>query len=609
MEITNNLIKYHLEKPVSMGEIFLRQADRLQDRICVSCKRNNAYLDFSWNEMKKMVHNLASYMDYLNILPNDNIAIFSENCPEWWVSDLAINLNNGVLVPIYATNSAEETKFILNHSDSKICIVSSEENLKKILKIKNELQNLSKIIVLSNVIVEDQDVISFKDALELGAKHTGAVDFEAKIKSSAPDNLATIIYTSGTTGNPKGVMLSNRNLTSNLRQVISEMDNYITDNDLFLSFLPLSHAFERTVGYYLPMAVGAKVVFAEDIRKVVDNMKEVRPTFMVSVPRLYEKIHEAILSQVKNSSKIKKIIFAMSMKVAAKNMSFVCNELPRKGFFKLKYRFFEKVIFSKLKEAIGMDRMSITVSGGAPLAISDSEFFIGMGIRIIEGFGLTETSPITNVNKPWEIKIGTVGPPLPDTEVRISDEGELQIKGPQVMMGYYKDDEATKNSMTEDGFFKTGDLAILDELGNISITGRIKDIIITAGGKNISPQNIEGSLKKSLYIEQVAVFGDRKKFLSALIVPSFEHLEKWAEELNIDFDTRKQLINNEKVLEMIKNEIEDLTKSLARVEKIKKFILLENEWTQESGELTPSMKVKRKVVQKNFAIELENFYL
>ena len=375
-----------------------------------------------------------------------------------------------------------------------------------------------------------------------------------------------------------------------------------------LSFLPLSHSLERTAGYYLPLSIGARVAFAVDFGKVVDNMKEISPDFIISVPRLYEKIHATVLAGVEEASPMKKLIFNTAMRTAKKNLPYVCQDKPRPKLFDIRYSIFNKLVFSKFRVALGMTRLDFAVSGGAPLALADAEFFIGMGIKILEGFGLTETTPVTNVNCPWFIKPGTVGPALPETQLKISDEGELLIKGPQVMLGYYKDKKATDEVFTKDGFFRTGDMAMIDSDGYMAITGRIKDIIVTAGGKNISPQNIENDLKTSMYIEQVAIIGDRRKYLSALVIPNFSAVEAWAKRNNISFTSNSDLITNAQVIDLFAQEIKEHTKHYARVEQIRKFKLLDAEWTQETGELTPSLKVKRRIINEKYNNEIEEMY-
>ncbi len=593
----------------TMPAIFQNQAEKYGDKACVAYKKGGAYVDISWNDMNTMVRNTACYLISKGIKKGDKVAIFAENRYEWWIADLAILSIGAVDVPIYGTNSSEEAQYILDNSDSKICFVSTEDHLERVVKAWKKAPKLKEIIVFNPFKGKKKNIITIEEAFALGAKSGKKADFEKRIKAINGDDLATLIYTSGTTGNPKGVMLTHKNFVSNVKQSIADFTEFVTDRDTFLSFLPLSHSLERTIGFYLPIHQGSRVAFVVDVSKTLqENLVEVRPDCMISVPRIYEKLHSGILSKVADAPPVKKALFNWAMKVARKNIAYNCKNRPRTGFFAKKYDFADKLIFSKLKKAIGLDRLKIAISGGGPLAVSDLEFFLGMDLKIYEGFGLTETTPVTNVNRPWEIKPGTVGPALKDTVIKISDEGEILIKGPQVMKGYYKNPQATKEVFTKDGFFKTGDIGVVDEDGYLAITGRIKDIIVTSGGKNISPQNIENSLKTSLYIEQVAVIGDNRKYLAALIVPAFPELQKWAKKNGVAFSVNADLIENDKVLALIDSEIKSNMKSFARGEQIRRFRLLDAEWSQESGELTPSLKVKRRVINDKYAKEIESMY-
>ncbi|MBW2651334.1 MAG: long-chain fatty acid--CoA ligase [Deltaproteobacteria bacterium] len=451
--------------------------------------------------------------------------------------------------------------------------------------------------------------MTMEDAMKEGSGYEDKEELERRIKAINIEDIATIIYTSGTTGNPKGVMLTHKNFVSNVNQLEAVDPTFFGGEQIFLSFLPLSHSLERTVGYYAPIYLGKKVAFAEDVTKLVENLREIRPTFIVSVPRIYEKAHAGILAKVAGGSAVKKALFGWAMGLAKQNLPYVCEDKPRKGFFAFKYNLADKIIFSKLKDALGMDRINCAISGGGPLSVSDAEFFLGMGIRIFEGFGLTETTPVTHGNKPALIKPGTVGPPVKDTEVKIGEGGEVLIKGPQVMKGYYKNEAATKEAFTDDGFFRTGDIGEIDEDNYLKITGRIKDILVTSGGKNISPQNIENSLFASGFIAQAVVIGDNRKFLSALIVPAFESLEHWANEQNISFDSRKELLEKEEVIKLFEKEIQENMEDYARVEQIRKFKLMDKEWSQDTDELTPTLKLKRKVINEKYGNLIEEMYI
>ena len=593
-------------KETSMGAIFQNRVEEYGDKTLVIWKNQGKWEEISWNKMNEMVRDLGLFLIARGIQPGDKVCLFSPNRYEWWVADLAIISVGAVNVPIYATNSAEESRYIIENSDAKMCFVGTKEHMSKILEVKPKLPNLGDVILFDVMDKLPAGVVALKDAYKEGKAYKNKDDFDKRI---IPINIeATIIYTSGTTGNPKGVMLTHKNFVSNVNQANAVDPDFLSGDHTFLSFLPLAHSLERTVGYYAPIFLGKKVAFAESTEKLLENLNEIRPTFLVSVPRIYEKVHSGITSKVATAPPVKKALFNWAMGIARENLPYVCTDKPRSGFFAFKFNLANKIIFSKLRAALGLDRLVAAISGGGPLSVSDAEFFLGMGIKVVEGFGLTETTPITNANKPKLIKPGTVGPAVKDTIVKISEDGEVLIKGPQVMKGYYKNEAATKEAFTEDGFFRTGDIGEIDKDGYLKITGRIKDLIVTSGGKNISPQNIENTLVTSKFIEQVAIIGDNRKYLSALIVPSYATLEAWAKENNIAFTGRKDLISKPEVQKLYEKELEDHMKDYARVEQIRKFTLLETEWSQDTGEMTPTMKVKRKVINQKYGPIIEAMY-
>jgi len=592
----------------SIGAVFRNQVEKYSDRVCVSWKEKGHYTDISWNRMDEMVRQLASFLVLMGIGKGDNVAVFSPNRYEWWVTDLAVLSIGATDVPVYATNSDEETLYVLEHSQARACFAAGQEHLVKVLKAKDKLPNLDFIVVYDPVHRDMENVFTLKDAFERGRVQDNGEEIDSRLRAITPSDPATIMYTSGTTAVPKGVILSHGNFIANVRQVLADFQEILSEKDIFLSFLPLSHALERTVGYYLPISIGAIVAFAESFSTLQQNLLEIRPTVIISVPRMYEKIHAGVLIKVDAASWITRAFFKWAARIAKENLPNVCSSKRRKGWFALKYFLADRLIFSKLKKAVGMDRIQLAVSGGGPLSIFDASFFLGMDVVLLEGYGLTETAPVTNVNRPRLIKTGTVGPPLIDTSVKFSEAGEILIKGPQVMKGYYNDEEATRKSFTDDGFLRTGDIGTEDEDGYLSITGRIKDIIITAGGKNIAPQKIENSLIESRYIEQACVIGDRRPYLTALVVPAFDELTCWALKRTISFRDNEELIQDSRVIGLYEKEIEKYSRHLARVEKIKKYKILSIQWTPQSCELTPTMKMKRRVIEEKYREIIDEMY-
>ena len=594
----------------SMAEVFFNRAKTYGEKPCVAYKNDSGrYHEITWSEMNDKVRALGKFLIAMGIAPGDRVAVFSPNRYEWWITDLAILSVGAVNVPVYPTNSSEEAAYVLSHSGCRICFAAGKDHLEKILQVKKSLPDLSEIIIF-----DDKDHVSdflgFQDALKKGSEVSVDGEIESRLTGIKPDDLATIIYTSGTTGNPKGVMLSHNNFISNVKQIYHSVgpDIFSLDDNVWLSFLPLSHVLERTVGYYLPLYLGHKVVFSEGFDKIVNNLREVRPTLIVSVPRLYEKMHAGLIAKVSSLPHEQKKAFEWALDTARKNVPYVCGNRIREGEFEERYAEADKLVLSKVKKDLGLDRLRIAFAGGAPLSMADAEFILGMDIRLVEGYGLTETTPCINANNINKIKPGAVGATTIDTEEKLGEGGEVLVKGPQVMLGYYRDEAATHEAFTEDGFFRTGDIGEFDEDGYLRIIGRIKDIIITSGGKNISPQNIENSLKESPLIEQVAVIGDNKKYLSALVIPVYAELEAWAKEKGLPFQNRRDLVENPIVLDLLEKEILAYTKQYSKAERIKKFRLLEHDWSQATGELTPTLKVKRRVINKKYAREIDSMY-
>ncbi|HPB69348.1 MAG: long-chain fatty acid--CoA ligase [Syntrophales bacterium] len=593
----------------SMAAVFQNRAREHGDKACVAY-RNDAgqWFDVSWNRMNEMVHNLAYYLMGKGIQHGDKVAVFSPNRYEWWVADLAILSIGAVNIPIYATNTAEEVRYILDNADSRICFAGTHAHMEKVVAVRDRLPMLMEIVLFNDLEQPVDGVVTLPEAIRQGGAQADAALFDRRLAAIKPEDLCTFIYTSGTTGDPKGVMLSHHNIISNVHQFNAYFPEMVNRFHKAPSFLPLSHAVERTAVYYCQVYCANKIHFVKSIETLLEDLQTIHPSIMASVPRVLEKMYEAITAKVAQAPPLKQKLFAWALDVGRRNVPFVCKGKARTGLFAIEYALANKLIFSKLKSVLGLDQIYFIGLGGAPMPRKVLEFFLGMDIPCCDAYGLSETSPMVTCNYVGHIQPGTIGVPVIDTEVKISEEGEILVKGPQVMVGYYKNEAATKGAFTPDGFLKTGDLGEFDAEGNLRITGRTKELIITSGGKNISPQNIENSLMFSPYINQLSVVGEGKKFISALIVPAFEVLEPWAKENGVTFADRSELVKHAKVQALFEQQIKAFTKDFGQVEQVKKFTLLDREWLQETGELTPTLKVKRRVIAVKYADAIEKMY-
>jgi long-chain acyl-CoA synthetase len=557
--------------------------------------------------MQQMVTNLGLGLISLGVGKDDIVTIFSENCWQWLVADLASLSIGAADAPIYATNSGDESAYIINDSGSRFLFVSDQDHLNRVLGVKSTLKSLKKIITFDPIETGDKDIITFDEVLKLGEAYQEKKAFDERLLSIDPEALATLIYTSGTTGPPKGVMLTHANITANILQCYASHP-VIGHQDEALLLLPWSHSLGRTVSVYLMLHIGAVLNIAESFGTVMENMTEIRPTLMVSVPRLFEKIHSGIFSKVDKASPTKKKLFFWSADVALRAVDYRVQRKPMPWSLKLQYDLAEALVYSKLRQALGMDKIKIFINGGGALAVDIDRYFNGIGVNLHNGYGLTETSPVTNVNTFEVFEFGSVGPAFADTQVKIAEDGEILIKGPQVMKGYFNKPDDTKATFTADGWFMTGDIGRVDERGCLYITDRKKDIIITAGGKNVAPQNIENTLVTDPLIEQAVIIGEGRKYLSALIIPNYAELIAYAKKQGIPFDDKGDLIKKPEIISFYDERIKNLMKDYARVEQIRRFTLLPREFSIDSGELTPTLKMKRKIINKNFAGEIEAMY-
>ncbi len=587
---------------------------------------NDEYKTVTWDQVKEDVNSLASYLIDFGIEKGDRVAILSENRYEWAIVDLAIQMVGGINVSLYTTLPPKQCEFILKDSEAKLFFVSTGIQLKKAVEVFDSCSDLKHVVAFDKPKVKkylDHDYVTmFKAVCEAGSK-SEKVNLD-KIKKRAldisPEDVATLIYTSGTTGNPKGAMLTQRNIVSNVKAAHDAI--YITEEDRCLSFLPLCHSFERTGGYYAMMAGGAEIYYAESVDTVAKNMLEVHPSIVVSVPRLFEKIYNLVMNNVKEGSAIQQTIFEWALDIGKRHWQ------GERGLVSVQKKIADKLVFDKLKQRTG-GNIRFFVSGGAALPSEIGAFFMSAGLNILEGYGLTETSPVMCCNRYGEEVMGTVGKVINGVTVAIqrledseiiaqlsgedypsdltSEEGEILNRGPNTMKGYWKNEEATKEMIDEDGWLHTGDVGKFEN-GRLKITDRIKHMIVNAGGKNIYPGPIEDMFKTSQWIDQLVVVGEKRSYMAALIVPAFEALEKYAKENSIEYSDMEDLLKNESVQTLYNKEIRSFSKELASHEKLRDFRLIPNEFTVETGELTPTLKVKRRIIEDKYGHLIEDIF-
>jgi long-chain acyl-CoA synthetase len=587
----------------TLSQLFLNTVKSYPKDDLMLYKKEGEYVPLSTRDFENRVKCLALGLRALGLNPGDKLVILAENRPEWVMTDLAAQCAGGTTVPIYTSLVSEQIKYIIDNSDAKFVVYSCPELGSKVKAVKNQLPKVAHYITFEAE--SSPGEFTYDQVVEKGKKifseNPGL--FDEMALAVKQEDVASIIYTSGTTGVPKGVMLTHSNFVSNVKSSAEVIDFSHKDN--VLSFLPLSHSLERMVTFaYLYR--GCSIAYAESLDTVAENLLEVKPQIMVSVPRVFEKIYAKVMDNVLSSSLVKRKIFFWSVKVGKE---YGVKKLAKESiptFLQFKRNLAHKLVFSKILERTG-GRVRFFVSGGAPLSKDIAEFFYAMGLVVMEGYGLTETSPVISVNRYDSIKFGSVGPPIPGVEVKIAEDGEVLVRGPNVMKGYYKMEEETKETIKE-GWLYTGDIGYIDEDGFLVITDRKKDIIVTAGGKNVAPQPIENILKTNPYISNAVVLGDKRRFMSALIIPNFEKLEEYAKSCNIPFEDKQELIKNEQVIRFLEAEINRATPHLASFERIKKIALLDREFEIAEGEITPTLKVKRNIIEKKYKDIIDGIY-
>lgn len=596
--------------PDTVPKLFFHRVEKYKDRVALRKKELGLWNKITWRQYGEMVRRVGIGLVALGLKPKDRVAIIGDSRPEWLYADLGNLSVNGVSVGVYTTCSSEEVKYHLSHSEARFFFVEDEEQLDKALEIREQLPNLEKIIVMDMKGLRhfnDPMVISFDELLEKGREidEKDPALFKQRVEKTRPQDIATFVYTSGTTGPPKAAMLSHFNVLSNSNSFAKHVPAF--DTDVILSYLPLCHIGERTMSVYHAINMGFTVFFAESPDTVPENLREVSPTFFFGVPRIWEKFHSAINIGVQNATWFKRQSYRLAMKVGETAARKKMNH-QRLSFLLWSINQLASVtVFRKTKRLLGIDRARFALSGAAPINPDVLRYFHALGVNIRESYGMTETSSLISMHKDGNIRLGTCGEPLPGVEVKIGEDGEIIVRGDNVFQGYFKDEENTKRTLV-DGWLHTGDLGEMDEDGSLRITGRQKDVMITSGGKNVSPQYIENMLKSSPYIVDGVVIGDGRKYLTAIIIVDEDNVIKYAQDNRVPFTTYASLTKTKEILKLIGDEVQKVNAKLARVEQIKKFAITEKILDQEDDELTPTMKVKRKKISEVYKDLIESMY-
>jgi long-chain acyl-CoA synthetase len=589
----------------SIPEVFFRQVARYGDRTFLRQKRAGRWQELSWRELAVRVRNAAKGLIALGFAAGERACIISENRPEWVIADLATLCAAGADAPIYPTSTPAQTAYIVRDAGARFVFSSTAEQLDKVLRVRAELPELVALVSFDPGVARAPGVLTLAELEAKGAASGLDAELDARLAALGRDSLLTLIYTSGTTGDPKGVMLTHANVLDNCTAATAAVT--VLETDSFLSFLPLCHSFERTAGYYTAMTCGIVISYAESLERIVDNIAETRPTILCSVPRVYEKVYGRFMDQVASARGAKKALLRWALRVGDE----VARRLERRerpaAALAAQYAVARRLVFSKLADKLG-GRLRFCVSGGAPLSGEIARFFLGAGILVLEGYGMTETSPLVTINRPDDFRFGSVGKVVEGVELRLAGDGELLVRGHNVMQGYWRKPEETKATLVGDGWLATGDIGHLDDDGFLWITDRKKDLIKTAGGKYVAPQELENLLKLRPWVEQVHVLGDRRPYCVAVIVPRLEALRAWATQHGLGGATDAELVADPRVLALVQADVDVVNARLARYQTIKRFVLTAEAFSLENGQLTPTLKVKRKAVNERYARQIEALY-
>lgn len=601
----------HLGADQTLIQIFLNRVNRYSERPALLYyphprQGSGRYTSIPWKHWASLVRKTALGLSHFGVRHGDRVGLLSENRPEWTFADLGILSLGAVVVPIYPTSSVQDVAYILENAEIEVLFVSSREQIERLSSILFKNKRIRYVIVFDAAPEHFDKVMSLEKLFEHGRREelNNHEIYSQEVAQVRPGDIATLIYTSGTTGPPKGVMLTHQNFVCNYLAASERI--HVSEEDVALSFLPLSHIFERLAGYYFMIFHGAMIAYAENMQTVPRDILAVRPTIAAAVPRFYEKVYAKIMEKVESASPLQRKIFNWALRAAAQYLQGKLQKKKITAGLHLSYSLAKVLVFNKIKRQLG-GRMRFFISGGAPLAKELAEFFYAADVLILEGYGLTETSPVISVNALGDFRFGTVGKPLSCAQVKIAEDGEILTRGPCVMAGYYKNEAATREAI-QDGWFYTGDIGAFDEEGFLKITDRKKDIIVTSGGKNIAPQNIENLVMSDKLFSQIVVIGDKRNYLVALIVPDRSATERFAREHELADLSWAELLRHPLVDQWVEDRLRQKMQPLAPYEQIKYFWLLEKELSIESGELTPTLKIKRRQVMDKYRNLIEALY-
>ncbi|MFY9613818.1 MAG: long-chain fatty acid--CoA ligase [Candidatus Dormiibacterota bacterium] len=591
----------------SVPELFQDQVQKRGSNPALYFKVGGKWQPITWEQYSAAVKRIAGFLLSEDVKHGERAAILSYNRPEWHIADLAIEHLGGTVVGIYLTNSSEQCQYIIHHAEARVVFVENRDQLAKIQEVRNQLPTLQRVVLISGEVEPDDGplVTTWEAALARGDEYDREHpdEFDNRWKAIKRDDLATFIYTSGTTGPPKAVMLDHGNVLWTAESIKHTIDLADPDEDVTLSYLPLAHIAERMAGHILHVHNGHRIYFCEGLPQLAANVAEAQPTFMFGVPRIWEKFQAAVEKRVAETAGIKGMLSRWALKQGQANVdTLVAGGSPSGG-----YNLADRLVLSKIREALGLGRIKSLSTGAAPITQKTVRFFWSLGLPLYEVYGQSEGSGPTSTNRPGYARLSTVGPAMPGCEIRIAEDGEILLKGGNVFRGYFKDPEATRETKDADGWLHSGDVGIIEADGFLRITDRKKDLIITAGGKNISPSNIEAALKHQPFIGSAIAIGDSRPFMSALLTIDPELVGTLAKEVGAEADSAT-LSHNEKVREIFQAGVDSVNRSLSNVERIKKFTILPQDLSLEGGELTPTMKVKRKVVNEKYAGEIEGIY-